>query len=69
MQGQDINAMVNVHCRLGSLENQWWPVQYRQRVHCRLGSLEMNEIMLEKWHEVHCRLGSLEKHYEAERAI
>ena len=30
-----------VHCRIGSLENEGYSYPYVELVHCRIGSLEM----------------------------
>ena len=54
--------VVDVHCRIGSSENQNPGGLCRTAVHCRIGSSEIKTWQFDKQHKVHCRIGSSDIH-------
>ena len=58
---RDSDFPLEVHCRIGSLENTNVPLKSFRFVHCRIGSLESTYSGQGTVARVHCRIGSLEK--------
>ena len=53
-------VLVEVNCRIGSLEKKKCRVLMSQLVNCRIGSLEMEGSDDDEYDDVNCRIGSLE---------
>ena len=56
----EIRAVIQVDCRIGSLEMTGQHKLLRRGVDCRIGSLEMSEVQNNPQENVDCRIGSLE---------
>ena len=55
-----VRVIVNVHCRIGSLENIEEVQNEYEEVHWPIGRLEIADRAGEYHTYVHCRIGSLE---------
>ena len=57
---RDVQRIIDVHCRIGSLEKNGQERYTTEIVHCRIGSLERGSLIVPMAYRVHCRIGSLE---------